>query len=146
MGLLTVLLSVRVLREPPQPRRCQQSDPPRGAGRSGGTFTNMRRALAGAGRPYYLLAFIIMFAQSSQMTSLAYLLTDRFGAESSMIGVVFALNGAVGAILQGAAIGPIIDRLGEMSTMFVGLALGAFALPRDRRVARSSASPSPPSS
>lgn len=125
MSLLTVLLSVRVLREPP--RRGDANTPTTSKDKAeGGTFTNMRRALAGAGRPYYLLAFIIMFAQSSQMTSLAYLLTDRFGAESSMIGVVFALNGAVGALLQGAAIGPIINRLGEMTTMLLGLALGVF--------------------
>lgn len=127
MGLLTVLLSAWVLREPPKRGGSPEQTGQEEQAGAGGTFVNMRRALAGSGRPYYLLAFIIMFAQSSQMTSLAYLLTDRFGAESSMIGVVFALNGAVGAIMQGAAIGPIIDRLGEMSTMLAGLALGALA-------------------
>src|SRR5690606_9740637 len=53
--------------------------------------------------------------------------TDRFGSDVSMIGVVFALNGAVGALLQGAAIGPITDRLGEKTTLLAGLALGALA-------------------
>lgn len=121
MSLFTVLLAACVLHEPSRVRGAS-------TGATGvNTFTNMRRALAGAGRPYYLLAFVIMFAQSSQMTSLAYMLTDRFGAESSMIGVVFALNGTVGALLQGAAIGPIIKKLGEMPTLLLGLAVGTLA-------------------
>lgn len=134
MSLCTVFLSARVLKEPPRSKSTADPsdahvDDEGTAARAGlgSTFANMRRALAGSGRPYYLLAFIIMFAQSSQMTSLAYLLTDRFGAASSMIGVVFALNGAVGAALQGAAIGPITNRLGEMTTLLAGLALGAVA-------------------
>lgn len=125
MSLLTVLLAAWVLREPP--RRASSRDGAGAVQERSSTLTNMRRALAGAGRPYYLLAFIIMFAQSSQMTSLAYLLTDRFGADSSLVGVVFAISGAVGALMQGAAIGPIIKRLGEPSSMLTGLALGAAA-------------------
>jgi len=125
MSLSTVLLSAWVLRESPREPGAHDRESREAAEAS--TLANLRRALAGAGRPYYLLAFIIMFAQSSQMTSLAYLLTDRFGADSSLIGVVFAINGAAGALLQGAAIGPITGRLGELPTMLAGLALGAVA-------------------
>lgn len=125
MSLLTVLLSAWVLKEPP--RKTAPDDAGRQDAAPSSTLAGLRQALAGSGRPYYLLAFIIMFAQSSQMTSLAYILTDRFGSDSSMIGVVFAITGAVGAALQGAAIGPIIDRLGERTTMLAGLALGALA-------------------
>ncbi|HLS91628.1 MAG TPA: MFS transporter, partial [Limnochordia bacterium] len=124
MGLATVALSAWALREPPRSKGDQDPDQQE-APRS--TLEGLRQALAGSGRPYYLLAFLIMFAQSNQMTSLAYLLTDRFGSDVSMIGVVFALNGAVGALLQGAAIGPITDRLGEKTTLLAGLALGALA-------------------
>src|SRR5690606_9326513 len=72
----------------------------------------------------YGLAFAIMFGQSSLMTALALYLTDRFGVEAAGVGIVFALNGCVGALIQGVAIGRVTERLGEYQTILVGLAFG----------------------
>jgi len=127
MGLATVALSVRVLQEPPR-----RSAPDAGAAGArvaarASALSRLRLALSGPGKPYYLLAFFIMFSQGSHMTSLAYLLTDRFGASPSQVSMAFAVTGVVAALFQGAAIGPITARLGEFPTLLAGLALGAAA-------------------
>ncbi|NLN27469.1 MAG: MFS transporter [Firmicutes bacterium] len=127
MGALNLLLAARVLQE--SRGRSFQAEPLAGdpaAGRAvrGPALRNLGRALAGAGRPCYILALVIMFAQSSLMTALALLLADRFGAGSSTLGVIFAVNGAIGGGIQGAAIGPLTDRWGEVGTILRGLAVG----------------------
>lgn len=118
-GFANVLLSAAVLREPPPEQKQVQSE------RRGSTFHHLAQALRGPGAPYYYLAFVIMFTQSSLMTSLALYLTDRFGIGASTIGAIFALNGSIGALVQGVAIGKITGRLGELGTIRAGLLLGA---------------------
>lgn len=120
-GFANVLLSALVLREPQAGQR-QQEGPERRS-----TFKYIAVALRGPGGPFYHLAFIIMFCQSCLMTSLALYLTDRFGIGTSTIGAIFALNGFIGALVQGAAIGRITDRLGERGTIRTGLVLGMIA-------------------
>ena len=118
-SLATVLLAIAVLREPdPAQRMGSRSD-----SRSS-IFSNMSTALSSPAAPFYVLPLVIMFAQSSLMTALALFLTDKFHVSASMVGLVFALNGACGALIQGVAIGPVTSRLGELRTIFVGLSIG----------------------
>ena len=105
-------------RPPPEQKQVQSE-------RRGSTFHHLAQALRGPGAPYYYLAFVIMFTQSSLMTSLALYLTDRFGIGASTIGAIFALNGSIGALVQGVAIGRITGRLGELGTIRAGLLVGA---------------------
>ncbi len=120
LGLATVLLAYAVLRE---------VDPDvlgkaRASSARTSVFRGMTTALSGPAAPFYILPFVIMLAQSSLMTALALFLTDRFHVDASLIGVVFAFNGACGALIQGIAIGPITARLGEYRTIFIGLMIG----------------------
>lgn len=135
MGALNLLMASRVLKESrgrsvaeaTEAKDAKDAKEARGAEGTrtrGPSLRNMARALAGAGRPCYILALVITFAQSSLMTSLALLLTDRFGVGSSTIGIVFAINGAIGGGIQGAAIGPLTDRWGEVGAILRGLAVG----------------------
>ena len=139
-GTLTVFLAAVILREPR--RRVQEGGAhagtaQAGAGRSGSAgavpaegarglslLRNIGIAFRGPGAPYYTLAFVIMFTQSTLMTAIAYFFTDRFGVGPETIGLVFAANGAVGAAIQGAAIGAITERLGDRKTILLGLGAG----------------------
>lgn len=120
LGLGTVVLSWAVLQEPDAESRNALA----GAAKKQAMLKNMASALSGPGTPYYLLAFVIMFGQSSLMTALAFYLTDRFGVGASIVGVVFALNGGFGALIQGVAIERITNRLGEYPTILLGLGVG----------------------
>lgn len=124
LGTLTVFLAAGALQEPPKSARAEEEDGT--APRPGGValLRNVGMALRGPGSPYYLLAFVIMFTQSCLMTALAYFFTDRFGADAGTIGVIFAVNGACGALIQGGAIGPITQRFGDRRTILVGLGIG----------------------
>ncbi len=120
LGAGTVVLSWAVLREPDK----SEQNAAVGPSKKQGMYKNMAKALTGPGTPYYLLAFVIMFGQSSLMTALAFFLTDRFGVSASIVGVVFALNGGFGALIQGVAIERITTRLGEYPTILLGLGVG----------------------
>lgn len=119
--LITILLSALLLKEPDNAeiRRAQLEKQD-----SETLLQKMGIALKGPGNPFYLLAFAIMFSQGCMMTALALYLTDSFGVTASTIGIIFAANGAIGAMIQGAAIGPITRRIGENSTIATGLLFG----------------------
>lgn len=120
LGLATVAMAYAVLREV-DPEKLEEA---RAKSVRRSVFRGMATALSGPAAPFYLLPFVIMLAQSSLMTALALFLTDRFHVEASLIGMVFAFNGACGALIQGIAIGPITSRLGEYKTIFIGLSIG----------------------
>lgn len=128
MGALNLIMAARVLKEPERQAAQVEEGKADAEGKEtnvkGAAIANMGRALAGAGRPCYILALVIMFAQSSLMTALALLLTDRFDVTTTTIGIVFAINGAIGGAIQGVAIGPVTDRLGEYGAILFGLAVG----------------------
>ncbi|MFK4980158.1 tetracycline resistance MFS efflux pump, partial [Klebsiella pneumoniae] len=51
--------------------------------------------------------------------------TYRYGWDTGTVGATLALVGLCGMIVQGAAIGPIVRRLGERNALFLGLVCGA---------------------
>lgn len=121
---LTVVLAATILREPERRLAAAGGD----GRRPFSLVRNIVLAFRGPGAPYYTVAFALMFAQSCLMTSLAYFLTDRFGAGIETIGAVLAANGAIGAGIQGVAIGHITERLGEHRTILIGLGIGVTGL------------------
>lgn len=133
LGTLTVILAALALREPQRDKGVagdsdamagateRSTDQPSGLA----LVRNITEALRGPGSPYYVVTFVIMFTQSCLMTALAYFFADRFGLGPEGIGIVFGLNGACGAIIQGGAIGPITKRFGERRTIVIGLGIGA---------------------
>jgi len=123
----TVVLSTVVLREP---KRVDERATASGSSERLSLIGKMVHALSGPGSPYYVLAFVIMFGNSSLFTALALFLTDRYGVGVEIVGIAFALNGGFGALVQGVAIGSITTKLGEYSTIILGLVVGiaGFAL------------------
>ena len=50
----------------------------------------------------------------------------RYGWDAKTVGLTLALVGICQMVVQGAAIGPIVNRFGERRALFFGLACGAF--------------------
>jgi DHA1 family tetracycline resistance protein-like MFS transporter len=103
----------------------------------------VHRAAAGTGMPFRNLAemmrrpglrrmlwidFIYWFAFAIFQTTFALFVARRFGFDVSQTGYFFAAFGILGAVVQGAAIRPIVHRLGDKSTFILGLACGAIGL------------------
>ena len=120
MSFVTIILALVLLPN----RRSEATEQSTGPRPRFTLLSDVREAMSGPGAPYYWLAFVIMFSQSSMMTALAYFLTDRFGADSVSLGFIYALNGMCGALIQGAAIGAITRRLGDHRTILWGLGAG----------------------
>lgn len=120
MSVVTAILAIFILPNPPS----EGGSVTTGPRRRFSLFTDVKEAIGGPGAPYYWLAFVIMFSQSSMMTALAYFMTDRFGADTVSLGIIYALNGVCGALIQGAAIGSITRRLGDHTTILWGLGAG----------------------
>ena len=51
--------------------------------------------------------------------------TYRYGWDSKTVGLTLALVGICSMVVQGAAIGPIVNRFGERRALYLGLACGA---------------------
>lgn len=51
--------------------------------------------------------------------------TYRYGWDTKTVGLTLALVGICSMVVQGAAIGPIVNRIGERRALFFGLACGA---------------------
>jgi MFS transporter, DHA1 family, tetracycline resistance protein len=54
--------------------------------------------------------------------------TYRYGWDSKTVGLTLALVGICSMVVQGGAIGPIVNRFGERRALFLGLACGAVGI------------------
>jgi DHA1 family tetracycline resistance protein-like MFS transporter len=103
----------------------------------------VHRAAAGTGMPFRNVAemmrrpglrrmlwidFIYWFAFAIFQTTFALFVARRFGFNVSQTGYFFAAFGVLGAVVQGAAIRPIVSRLGDKQTFMLGLACAATGL------------------
>lgn len=70
----------------------------------------------------YWLAFAVF------QTTFALFVARRFGFDAGQTGYFFAAFGVLGAVVQGALIGPIVGRLGDKATFMLGLGCSAFGL------------------
>jgi DHA1 family tetracycline resistance protein-like MFS transporter len=103
----------------------------------------VHRAAAGTGMPFRNLAemmrrpglrrmlwidFIYWFSFAIFQTTFALFVARRFGFDVSQTGYFFAAFGVLGAVIQGAAIRPIVHRLGDKPTFILGLTCAAVGL------------------
>lgn len=103
----------------------------------------VHRASAGTGNPFRSLAemlrrpglrrmlwidFVYWFAFAIFQTTFALFVARRFGFDVSTTGYFFAGFGVLGAVVQGAAIRPIVHRLGDKPTFLLGLGCAAVGL------------------
>jgi DHA1 family tetracycline resistance protein-like MFS transporter len=74
------------------------------------------------------LSLVTFFAQLAHVVLPSVFVlyaTYRYGWDTAAVGATLALVGLCAMIVQGAAIGPIVKRLGERKALFLGLACGA---------------------
>lgn len=71
--------------------------------------------------PYVVITFLGTFAFAGMETTFSLFGEARFDFSLAEAGGVFAFVGVVAALLQGVALGPLVDRLGERTVMVVGL-------------------------
>lgn len=74
-------------------------------------------------RPLSLVYFLYQLAVVVYPAIWAYFSVERFGWSPGMIGISLMLYGIGAAVVQGALVGPIINRLGETRTVVLGLAV-----------------------
>ncbi len=103
----------------------------------------VHRAAAGTGMPFRNLAamlqrpglrrilwidFIYWLAFAMFQTTFALFMARRFGFGVSQTGYFFAAFGVLGAVVQGWAIRPVVQQLGDKATFALGLACAAAGL------------------
>jgi DHA1 family tetracycline resistance protein-like MFS transporter len=80
-----------------------------------------RRGLSGVAA----VAFLFYLANEVLPAVFVLYAGFRYGWSEIEVGAALALMGVAGVIVQGGLTGPVIRRLGERRTLFIGLALGA---------------------
>jgi len=103
----------------------------------------VHRARAGVGNPLTYLPelvrrpvvrrvltidFVYWFAFAIFQTTFALFAATRFGFDATRTGYFFATFGVLGAVVQGGLIRPIVHRLGDKTTLIVGLVCAAAGL------------------
>src|ERR1700735_2145112 len=69
--------------------------------------------------------FIAQLAHVVLPSTFVLYATYRYGWDARTVGLTLAMVGICAMVLQGAAIGPIVNRLGERRALLVGLGFGA---------------------
>jgi DHA1 family multidrug resistance protein-like MFS transporter len=84
------------------------------------------RVLAGPAGVLLLLIFIMSFGMTNFQGMLGLYVVDRFAFNTKQVGGIWMLMGAVLIVGQGALVGPLIRRLGELRLIQIALAVGGF--------------------
>jgi DHA1 family tetracycline resistance protein-like MFS transporter len=79
-------------------------------------------------RRVLVIDFVYWFAFAVFQTTFALFVARRFGFDAPETGYFFAAFGLLGALVQGALIRPIVNRLGDKSTFMLGLICAAAGL------------------
>lgn len=79
-------------------------------------------------RRVLMIDFIYWFAFAVFQTTFALFVAHRFGFDAGETGYFFAGFGLLGAVVQGALIRPVVQRLGDKTTFILGLGCSAFGL------------------
>ena len=79
-------------------------------------------------RRVLLMDFVYWFAFAIFQTTFALFVARRFGFDAPQTGYLFAAFGLLGAVVQGALIRPVVNRLGDKPTFMLGLACAALGL------------------
>jgi len=118
IALLNLVIAWRRLPEPERVR---------------GAVTSRRELVGRAMRdrtvaPMVVITFLGTFAFAGMETTFSLFGRHRFGFDLMEAGLVFAFIGVAAALVQGKAIGPLVDRYGEQRVMMIGLVLTGLAL------------------
>ena len=79
-------------------------------------------------RRVLLMDFVYWFSFAIFQTTFALFAARRFGFDAPHTGYLFAAFGLLGALVQGVLIYPVVDRIGDKSTLILGLACAAVGL------------------
>jgi len=82
------------------------------------------RVFAGPAGVLLLLIFIMSFGMTNFQGMLGLYVVDRFAFNTKQVGAIWMLMGAVLIVGQGALVGPLIRRLGELRLIRIALAVG----------------------
>lgn len=122
-----VVAAIRLPETHPGPQRSGRTGVPErhaDAPRTGERGGSVRRELA----DYLLVAFVSLIAFSAFEATFALFGERRLGLRLASTGVVFTIIGVLIAIVNGFLVAPVVRRLGEPSTLRLGLALNAVGL------------------
>jgi DHA1 family multidrug resistance protein-like MFS transporter len=81
-------------------------------------------ALRGPMAAYFGLALITSFGMANLESVFAYFASDKFGYGPREMGVLFFALGVVSVIVQGVAVGRLLNRFGEERVVLAGLVFG----------------------
>lgn len=119
LSLLTLLFAWRALPE--------SLDPERRMVRAEGHLPRWA-AFRGPLKYLYIIAFIVSFTLAGLEGTLQYFQMARIGASTSQIGVMFAIVGIVGALVQGGVIRRMVKPGTEGRAIGIGLVLAAVGM------------------
>jgi len=121
LTLATAALAILILEEPPEHRAAAHAR------------IRIGEAMLGPLGSFFVLAFFVSFAMASIETSFPQFIADTLGLGAPAMGRMFTILGVILIVLQGGALGRLINMMGEETIMMGGLALnilGCFMLAR----------------
>ncbi|MCZ8511343.1 MFS transporter [Paenibacillus filicis] len=102
-----------------------ESLPPEKRRNAGGPKASRWAAFVGSLKYLYTLSFFVSFTLAGIEATLLLFERDKIGAGPSDLGVMFAVSGIVGALIQGGVVRRLIKRGQEARVVGVGLVLSA---------------------
>lgn len=73
--------------------------------------------------PLFCTAFVVSFTMALYESTFAYFTADRFGFGPLDMGLMFAILGGMGVVVQVGLLGRMVNRFGDVPVMLAGLAL-----------------------
>jgi multidrug resistance protein len=111
LTLATAAMAVLILEEPPEHRREDRAK------------IRIKEAMLGPLGSFFLLAFFVSFAMASLETTFPQFIADTLGLGAPAMGRMFTILGVILIVLQGGALGRLINLVGEETILLGGLAL-----------------------
>ncbi len=93
------------------------------AGKNKDRKTSRWEAFAGALKYLYVLSFFVTFTLAGLESTLQYFEMSVIGASTEEIGIMFAVSGIVGALIQGGVVRRFVKKGMEGRTILIGLVL-----------------------
>jgi multidrug resistance protein len=111
LTLATAALAILILEEPPDHRKVAHAK------------IRFAEAMAGPLGSFFVLAFFVSFAMAAIETTFPQFIADSLGLGAPAMGRMFTILGVILIVLQGGALGRLINAMGEETIMLGGLAL-----------------------
>lgn len=102
-----------------------ESLPPEKRHGAGGSKASRWSAFVGSVKYLYMLSFFVSFTLAGIEATLLLFERDKIGASAADLGLIFAVSGVVGALIQGGVVRRLIKRGQEARVIGLGLILSA---------------------